>query len=279
MIYSTAKYRNTMNYYQIQAPEHLKSYIRSCWVLESANPETPSRVFKTMADGCPGLIFQPLHKGILCQDDKKMSDVFVFGQTTKHAELHLTGSFDMLGIYFYPNALKAIFGFNPGELTNSCLDLNDLAKRKEQQISEQLLNTASVHEQFDILFAYLTQQIRDNYRHNHTMEYAMAQILKSKGGVSLKEVQKYLQLSERSMERRFKEYIGISPKLFSRICRFQASLLNLRNNNFNKLTDIAYEHDYADQSHFIRSFKEFAGVSPLHYQKRSQEIVENLAAI
>jgi AraC-like DNA-binding protein len=268
-----------MNYYQIQAPEHLKPYIRSCWALESANPGAPSQTFKTMADGCPGLIFQPLHKGILSQDNKKLSDVFVFGQTTKHAELHLTGSFDMLGIYFYPNALRAIFGFNPGELTNSCLNLNDLAKRTEQQMSEQLLNTTSVYEQFDILFNYLTQQIRNNFRHNHTMEYAMAQILQSKGAVSLKEVQRYLQLSERSMERRFKEYIGISPKLFSRICRFQASLINLRNNNFDKLTDIAYENDYADQSHFIRSFKEFAGVSPLHYQKKSQEIVENLAAI
>jgi AraC-like DNA-binding protein len=111
------------------------------------------------------------------------------------------------------------------------------------------------------------------------MEYAMAQILQSKGAVSLREVQKYLQLSERSLERRFKEYIGIPPKLFSRICRFQASLGHLRNNKYDKLTDVAFENDYADQSHFIRSFKEFAGFSPVQYQKKSQEIVENLSAL
>ncbi|MGF7042120.1 DUF6597 domain-containing transcriptional factor [Mucilaginibacter lappiensis] len=268
-----------MNYYQIQPPDHLKAYIRSCWVLESANAQTSPQFFRTMADGCPGLIFQPLHKGILSQGDKKLSDVFLFGQTTRHAELNLTGMFNMLGIYFYPNALKSIFGFNAEELTNSCLDINDLAKRKEHQLSEQLLNTASVHDQFNILFAYLTQEINHNFRHNHMMEYAMAQILQSKGAVSLREVQKYLQLSERSLERRFKEYIGIPPKLFSRICRFQASLGHLRNNNYNKLTDVAFENDYADQSHFIRSFKEFAGFSPVQYQKKSQEIVENLSAL
>jgi AraC-like DNA-binding protein len=71
--------------------------------------------------------------------------------------------------------------------------------------------------------------------------------------------------------------VGISPKLFSRICRFQATLQQLRTNGFDKLSDIAFEHNYADQSHFIRSFKEFAGVSPFQYQKQFEEIAENLS--
>jgi len=85
-----------------------------------------------------------------------------------------------------------------------------------------------------------------------------------------------LLLSEKSFERKFKQGVGISPKLFSRICRFQAALNQLRNNHYRKLSDVAYENGYADQSHFIRAFKEFAGFSPQQYRLQSHEVVENL---
>lgn len=111
------------------------------------------------------------------------------------------------------------------------------------------------------------------------MQYAVSVIAVSKGNIALKRLQLELQLSERSFERKFKEYIGISPKLFARICRFQASLQQLRSNDFSKLSDIAFEQEYADQSHFIRAFKEFAGFSPFQYQKQYPEVIENLATI
>ena len=71
----------------------------------------------------------------------------------------------------------------------------------------------------------------------------------------------------------------MSPKLFSRICRFQSSLQQLRDNDYTKLSDIAFEHEFADQSHFIRTFREFAGFSPFQYQRQSPGVIENLATL
>ncbi|MNT33599.1 DNA-binding transcriptional activator FeaR [compost metagenome] len=107
------------------------------------------------------------------------------------------------------------------------------------------------------------------------IQYSLSQIVKSKGGILLKDLHDDLQLSERSFERKFKQSIGISPKLYARICRFKVSLNQLKNNDFQKLSDIAYENDYSDQSHFIRSFKEFAGFSPLQYPKLVNVVIEN----
>ena len=73
--------------------------------------------------------------------------------------------------------------------------------------------------------------------------------------------------------------MGVSPKLFARISRFQASLSQLRNNDFNKLSDLAFDNDYADQSHFIRSFREFAGFSPHQLRKQSVELLENFTEL
>jgi AraC-like DNA-binding protein len=94
-----------------------------------------------------------------------------------------------------------------------------------------------------------------------------------------KELQQKTQLSERSLERKFKDSVGISPKLFARIIRFQETLNQMRNNKYEKLSDIAYENDYADQAHFIRVFKEFTGFSPLDFKRQAKEDVENFPHI
>jgi len=62
----------------------------------------------------------------------------------------------------------------------------------------------------------------------------------------------------------FVQYTGLTPKLYSQINRFQNSLQLVREGN-SSLTSIAYECGYADQSHFIREFKSFTGLTPSGY--------------
>ncbi|GAB3643424.1 DUF6597 domain-containing transcriptional factor [Spirosoma arcticum] len=268
-----------MNYEQIQPPAQLNEYVRYFWTLESS-ADTSQKTFRTIADGCPGLIFQQAEKGVLYQNKKQLPAVFLFGQSTKYAEIALRGQFSTVGVYFYPNALKSIFGLNAEELTNSCLDLNMLAAKQGSHLLEQLSNAPSINSQIELLSSYLFHQYKENnVQVDEPMHYALTQLIESRGNVSLKELQQSLRLSERSLERKFKQYVGISPKLFSRICRFQTSLNQLRANNYGKLSDIAFENEYADQSHFIRAFKEFAGFSPCQYQRQSNEVVENLSEL
>nr|ELA7361934.1 helix-turn-helix transcriptional regulator [Elizabethkingia anophelis] len=77
------------------------------------------------------------------------------------------------------------------------------------------------------------------------------------------------------LERYFKQHIGISPNLYTRINRFQLALENIRQTQFDKLTDIAYQCNYYDQSHFIREFKEFSGTSPKRFLRQANEQVAN----
>ena len=63
----------------------------------------------------------------------------------------------------------------------------------------------------------------------------------------------------------FKKYVGVTPNQYRRICQFQVSFAQLRGKEFNKLTDVAYDNGFADQSHFIRSFREFTQITPNDY--------------
>jgi AraC-like DNA-binding protein len=269
-----------MNYQQILPPDYLKTYIRFFWVMESEDMDMTARSYRTVADGCPGLIFQHPEKGIMYQNDKALPGTFLYGQATQYAQIRLAGTFSTIGIYFYPHALKSIFGLNAQELTDTCINMDLMAQEQGIRLTEQLANTGTFREKIDLLSSYLLCRINKNENGaDAEMQYALSRIIASNGSLSLRELQHSLKLSERSFERKFKQHIGIPPKLFSRISRFQASLLQLKNNQYDKLSDIAFENDYTDQSHFIRSFREFAGCSPFQYQKQAVSVMENLTEL
>jgi AraC-like DNA-binding protein len=265
-----------MKYQEIPPPPYLKNHVRFLWTLEWSGVEHLTQIFGPVADGCPGLIFQQSPNSTFFLEDKQLPDLLLYGQTTKYTELHLTGAFCSIGVCCYPHALKSVFRLNADELTNTCLDLDLLSVSKDFYLAEKLANTPSLTGKIDVIAAFLFNQISKNEGGtDEVTQFALSQIIQSNGSISLKDLQEQLQLTERSFERRFKQGVGISPKLFSRICRFQNSLAQLRSNNYSKLSDIAFENDYADQSHYIRAFKEFAGFSPYQYQKKSSEVVAN----
>ena len=71
--------------------------------------------------------------------------------------------------------------------------------------------------------------------------------------------------------------IGVSPKLFLRINRFQNALAQIKQQGYDKLSDVAFDNDYADQSHFLRDFQAFTGLAPFQYLKRTREVVANFS--
>jgi AraC-like DNA-binding protein len=206
--------------------------------------------------------------------------MFLYGQTIQPTKMVLAGKLSTIGVCFHPNALQSVFGIDAHELTGTCVDLGLAQHKKERQLQDKLLAAATIEEQINLLSASLINSVQHTgNRQDAVTRFALTEILHGKGYISFKDLHKKLQLSERTFERRFKQSIGISAKLFARICQFQDSLNQLRKNDYQKLSDVAYENNYADQSHFIRSFKEFSGVSPFDYRKQLNEVAENFPSI
>ncbi len=262
---------------RILPPPYLQHHVRYFWSLESTGVEPSPTALGPLADGCPGLIFQPAREGTFCDGQHKpLPEAFLYGQTVKRTQLQMAGNFRTVGVCFYPNSLKSIFGFDADELTDSCLGVDLLSVH----LPEQLLHAASLSDQVEILSAFLFTRIRKiSLQADAVTHFALRQIIGAKGRLSLPELQKNLKLSERSLERKFNQHVGISPKLFARVCQFQSALSQLKNNRFSLLSDVAYDNGYADQSHFIRTFKSFAGFAPYQWQKQAYATIENFPVL
>ena len=266
-----------MNPQIVSPPEALKPFIKYFWTLRN-QIDSPLKTLSAFPDGCPGIIMFQSEGGVVCDNlNKKLPNIYLHGQTIAPSKVSCYGKFSTIGVRFQPHALKSIFGIDANEFTHAGFDFSLVQNKKHINLSEQVVNEKTVEGKINILSNYLLYQHQKNNRQTDEItKYAISQIVQSKGNISLKELHQRLQLSERSLERKFNQSIGISPKLFSRICRFQQSLNQLRTSSYDKLSDIAYDNEYADHSHLVRAFKEFTGLSPLEFKKQSSGLVENL---
>lgn len=257
---------NNLSYYQKIIPiKPLQDYIRHFWVLEDVGDKT----FKIIPDGLSGLIFQEKADLFFDRKQQPLPQLFLYGQTTCHSEQRAIGHFKNIGVYLQPTALKTIFNIDAFELTNRHISIDCLAN---DPILEQLVNAPSVSQKIEIISQFILKRMHHNDHFSGNANFATKLL---QNGKPLKNIQTEMNLSERSLERLIKQFIGISPKLFSRIMRFQSGLHKLRQEACCNLTDIAYQADYFDQSHFIREFKEFTGMNPKKFILQTNEQVEN----
>lgn len=129
-----------MKKYLLKPEENLEEFINCFWILESEKDAKYSKIIGPLADGYPGIIFQPVEDGsYFDQDHKQLPEIFLYGQTVTRTKLYLRGDFRTIGISFSPSAIKYIFGFDAHEIADKCIDLTLLNKN----IVEVLKNSAS----------------------------------------------------------------------------------------------------------------------------------------
>lgn len=93
------------------------------------------------------------------------------------------------------------------------------------------------------------------------------QIIAANGNVTVSELANYTGYTERYINKVFKQNMGINPKTFGMIMKFQKVIQKINQADDCKLTDICVAAGYYDQSHFIRDFKKYADLAPKEYRK------------
>lgn len=262
---------NRMTTADIKIPVQLQSFVRYIQVLEQTPLSGVYEPVRFYADGSPGIMFVQSENSVIAQQDNILAPFSAYGQTVKPIELQAGAACRVIVVGLYPHIIKPLLGINSSILTDGCVDMKMIAGKDTGSTIEQLLNEPLLNVQLQLITNYLFQLYQSTRNTpDALLAYAVAHITQNRGQASLKGLRSYLNVPERTFERKFEQHVGISAKLFTRICQFQSGLQQLQQGRYEKLSDIAYENGYADQSHFIRSFNEFTGQSPLEFIKQQQ---------
>ncbi len=233
------------------------------------NKDHKETVLPFFADGYPGLMYHQTERGLTIQPhEKKMPPIFLYGQTIKPISIEVNGPFQIIIFQFYPFVLRAFWGINPEDINDSCYNLYNNTNKKINEVSSEILLASTIQEKVSIISNLLLgyfEEKRNNL--DFSIRGVIQYIIDSKGILTIREIAGKEKLNIRTLERRFIKETGISAKQFAKIVQFQASLDQLTTKDFRKINDIVYANGFSDQSHFIRVFKAFTGVTPHTYRK------------
>lgn len=177
----------------------------------------------------------------------------------------------MMGAHFRTGGAAPFFGFPISELSGLVVELDVIWKREILALRERLLETPGIEAKFNLLQEFLLRKAESRFEPDRTVSAALG-TLRSWPVVSLKSLASQLGLSQKQMISRFDSRVGFTPKLMSRVFRFQRALLAVHGaKDAINWPELALDCGYYDQAHFIHEFQEFADITPAAYASRRTE--------
>ena len=123
--------------------------------------------------------------------------------------------------------------------------------------------------------SWLLEKLTLPMRHHPAVHFALTQLLSQKNQ-KMSDLADKVNLSQRRFIQVFKNQVGLSPKLFSRVMRFQEMIKAIGQKNDIDWLDVALSVGYFDQAHFIHDFKEFSGFTPTEFLVRRTKHINHI---
>jgi AraC-like DNA-binding protein len=188
-------------------------------------------------------------------------------QTCRQGELHISGTVDSFDILFQPDGLNLLFALPADEFTDQSFDAESVFGPVIARFQEQLADCRSFEERVSAANQFLIRRSRAvSARDGVTV--AAHQILSEAGAGRIPVMADRAGLSMKQFRRRFVQKVGVNPKLFSRIARFEAALDRMARSPGGSWTEVAHRFGYYDQMHMVHEFAQFTGDTPtrtLHF--------------
>lgn len=171
---------------------------------------------------------------------------------------------EMLVIQFKPAGALPFFRLPIHQLNNKVIAAQEIFDEEILQLRKQILKQPTAREKFDLVESWLLKIMDLSKKPPQEIVTILDKFHKNSFQEHQKIVQSYSK-TQKQLISQFKKYVGLTPKVIHRIFRFNEVLRNIHSNKKLDWSQIAYQFEYADQSHFIREFNEFSGFNPTQF--------------
>ena len=211
--------------------------------------------------------------------EKSPAAVFVGPQTYRRVEMRLVGALQSFIIVFRPDALYRLFSIPMHQVTNCDYDAHSVLGTFITTLREHLGNAPSAEDRVRIADQSLLRCSQRSLDADG-ISAAAHRIVLSDGRAAIPSLASQTGLSTRQFERRFVQQVGMRPKLYARIARFEAALDAKARCETKSWTEVAHDFGYYDQMHLIHDFAEFTGTTPTETLGQLETVfVEQISAM
>jgi AraC-like DNA-binding protein len=256
-------------------PPPLSSFVKCFWYWEGA-PQTHAKE-RLMPNGETSMVFNLREEPVRIYDADNLSryesygQVVISGARTRCFAIDTSTEDRVFGIQFQPGGAFPFFRMPACELENTSADMDDLWPRAARELRELLLEAQTIDAMFALAAQSLLRQLVRPLELHPAVRFARRQFCTRPHRISVAAVLGETGLSQRRFIQIFHEQVGLTPKAFCRVQRFQRILATVHGEQEVDWPDVALCCGYYDQAHFIHDFREFSGLTPTQYLARATE--------
>jgi AraC-like DNA-binding protein len=265
---------------QISPSKELAPYIKHYLFLD--NKETAIQKLRLFSDGNTGIVFSFKSKLISEINNYEVKNYlpnsFLYGQLNGFKDLYSNDKITLVIVVFQPNGIYQLLGIPADEFLDSIISIDDVFGENGLILQEKLSEQNNNQGKIELLNHFFRNLISKKSQSNQLIiNSSLDFIISNKGLFSVSQLVKYTGFTERHLERKFKESIGLNPKKFGNVIRLHHFLKLLKDKPVDtNLTSICYDAGFSDQSHLIKEFRKHTGISPKEYLHSSGKLTNNL---
>lgn len=168
---------------------------------------------------------------------------------------------NIIGVRFLPFGLSVMFGIPEKEISAKPVEANLIIGNKLKEVEEKVFYETDISGKLKIIENWLLDCFANTYKQKMSIPSKLDSLNVSKGLIKINDIFEN-SANYKKAQRTFREYIGISPKLYARMLRFESIHNELRNLKQLDWMSIVAKYNFHDQSHLIKEFKFFTGITP-----------------
>ncbi|MBK9386307.1 MAG: helix-turn-helix transcriptional regulator [Planctomycetes bacterium] len=268
-----------MLYAERLPPPDLAPYVRRFWQVEDRASYDALRLERIVADGCMELVVHLGDRYARLDEQGRAHEqprVLLAGQLEGPLLLRPGRTSAIAAIRFQPWGAAALRGVAPRELLGETLALESLLGAEAERLADALARSRDVEARFEVLIAWCRAHLDASPRIPSFLVAAVRLAERSAGKLRVEELAKRAGCERRTLERAFDTWVGITPKVHSRVQRMQRVLASLQTPQRESLAALASRAGFADQAHLTREFLAFVGIAPSAYVRETHGLQDVL---
>lgn len=258
----------TISFQEFKPSPILQPFVESYWMqVFNGAPGEESPLVKCPPLGMTHIVFHVVHNNCQIQVNnewKGLPAAYFIGVYEEPACWKTQGYSVVFGMNLTPESLVQLFNIPASALYNNYVDVSSFLNTRTNAVEQQMMGITDPYKLISVVETYLLNRLKDIQAQRSYVTEATKLIRHAKGNITIDALCKNLFVSERQLQRTFKDALGTSPKMYTRLVRFKNAYQYVQEGRTDKISwaSLSYHFGYADQAHFIRDFKEFTGEKP-----------------